>query len=521
MQLHLGIAKKPQKEFKPREYQTEFIKSLYRLFNQGIKKVLGVAPTGAGKTFIASLIIKDAVSRGRSVLFLIHRDVLAEQTAETLRAIGVDCGFIMGSKKANPDAKVQVASYQTLARRDIPDFDLIFYDEAHLTAFSTVGKKLLQRDCWHVGLTATPWRLKKTEGMGDLFESLIHTPLPYQLMEMGYLVKPRYFTLPGADLSGVKITAGDYNTGDLGTVCNQFEVIESLVNNWLNIAQNKRTIVFAVNVDHAKAIADHFNQKGIVAKAVYGDMPLKDREIIYQELRDGKTQIISSCEALAEGFDVPSIECVCLARPTKSKAKYFQQTGRGLRISPNKSECLILDQAGLIKEFGLIEDLTFVSLINGKEKKPCTTFCQGCGCGVLPGMKFCPRCAEGQLKIKNLPIGEMKELIVASGKKRQYDYYQLRLKRAYYNGHSPGKAYYEYQKHYNEKPNEKWALGAVFGDEPTLENKINYFNYLNRIAVASGKTEKWIKFMYWLQFGEKCEFEVRQSLQVKELLEMF
>jgi len=524
MQLQLTIDS-THNPIQSREYQTQFKSDIYNLFNRNIKKVLAVAATGSGKTLMSAMICHDAIARNRKVLFLVHRDVLAEQTAKTMQNYGIDTGFIMGSKKSNPDAPLQIASVQTLAvRKELNhEFDLFIYDECHITAYSKIGLEFLKNkpDQWHIGLTATPWRLKRTEGLGDLFDGLVTAPMPYELMEMGYLVKPRYFTLPEVDLTGLKTTNGDWNTSDLGVVCNKQEVIDSLIDNWLNIANGKRTIVFAVNVDHAKAIANSFVGNGVKAKAVYGEMAIKDREIIYQELRDNKTQVVVSCEALAEGFDVPSIECVCLARPTKSKAKYFQQSGRGLRISEGKETCLILDQAGCINQFGVIEDLRHIELEYGKKKGQCSNFCEVCGCGILPNMKVCPRCAEKKLKIKNLPVGEMRELIIATGKKRQYEYYQLRLKRAYQKGYNPGHAYYEYQKHYNEKPDEKWAYGAVFGDNPTQSDKVNYFNYLNRLAIFQSKSEKWVKFMYWLQFREKCEFEVRGQLQTKELLDMF
>lgn len=491
-------------KFKPREYQIQIKKDLYKKINQGAKKVVIVAPTGSGKTWISTNIINDAVSRNRKVLFLIHRDVLAEQTAKTLEKSGLNCGFIMGSKKANPSAQIQVASVQTLARRKL-DFepDLIFYDECHLTAYTTIGKKFLTelKDVWHVGLTATPWRLKKTEGLGDLFDDLVVTPMPYELMDMGYLVRPRYFVLEKPDTKGVRTTAGDFNLADLSIVCNQENVINNLVENWLNVARNRKTIVFAVNVDHAKAIATAFNSQGIRAEAVYGDMSIKEREVIYEHLKTGQIEVITSCEALAEGFDVPSIDCVVLARPTKSKAKYFQQVGRGLRISPNKSDCLVLDQAGLVENFDPIEDLRSYTLENGKEKKTCSNFCEKCGRGTLPNLTLCPRCMESAEKEKILPIGIMKELIISKGKKREFEWYRKRLQMAYFQGYSPGWAMMKFNDHYGYFPDGRWGIGAVFGETPSQSDKDKYIEHLIFIAVKNQKSRKWIEKQYFLEFG--------------------
>ena len=505
-------------KFKERKYQTQIKNDLYKSFNEGIKKVLIVAPTGSGKTLISTNIIQDAVSKGRKVLFLIHRDVLAEQTATTLKLNGIDSGFIMGSKRSDLSCQVQVASVQTLAVRDNIGFepDLVFYDEAHLTAWTRYGKKILQRDCWHVGLTATPWRLKKSEGMGDLFDKLIHTPLPHELIDMGYLVKPRYFTLPKAELGNVRLSGGDYNQTELGVVCNTSEVINSLVDNWLDIAQGKRTIIFSVNVSHAQAIAKAFQEKGVIAKAISGKMHVNQRNVIYEELKSNQTQIIVSCEALAEGFDVPTIECVCLARPTKSKAKYFQQVGRGLRIAEGKTECLVLDQAGMVESFGLIEDFIAVELENGQEKgSGGSHLCEHCNKVKIPmNMTICRFCAVGASKNKQYPIGKMVEIVIASGKKRQYDYFQLRLERAFINNYSPGWAIHQFKNHYKCFPDINWSYHAIFGDNPTWENKKAYFEYLNEQA-----NKKKLKGQDALKFIRKYYFYLfRESLTKVDIL---
>jgi superfamily II DNA or RNA helicase len=521
-QLSLGInsAIPSHNKLEPREYQTSVKKDLYRLFNQKIKKVLLVAPTGSGKTIISTDIISDATTRKKKVLFLIHRDVLAEQTAKTLQNNGIDCGFIMGSKRANESALVQIASVQTMARRKsdyIPD--IVFYDEAHLTAWSSYGRKLLKEDIFHIGLTATPWRLKTSEGMGDLFDELIHTPLPYELMDMGFLVYPRYFVLEKPDLKGIKIVGGDYNSAQLNSVCNVQPMIDNLIENWLNIAKGKRTIIFAVNVAHAKNIAHSFREKEITAEAVYGDMPLKEREIIYEKLEKGEIKVIASCEALAEGFDVPSIECVALSRPTKSKAKFFQQVGRGLRISKNKDSCFILDQAGLIESFGAIEDLRSVELTTGVIKeKGNKSFCECCGRGLPSGMKICAKCSPE--KEVTLVMGKMVELVIEKGIKRNFDWYRARIKEAFQKGYSPGWALYKYKEHYDKFPDKRWGLNSVFGDEPSSLEKTIYLNYLTAIAKNKSKSVTWIRQQYSLQFGEEVTGEIKLTFSQTNMFEI-
>ena len=345
---------------KTREYQKKMKKDLYVKYKSGQKRVLLVAPTGAGKTVISADIINDAVSRGRRILFLIHRNVLAKQTAKTLEKWGIYSGFIISDMPESPMAPVQIASVQTLDSRGlecVEGFDLIVYDEAHIVAWSSVGKKLLERDCWHCGLTATPWRRSKKQHMDQLFPSTIYAPMPGELIKMGFLVQPRYFSLDCPDLSGVEIQDGDYKINQLDHACNTPETISHAVESYLQLARGLKTIVFTVTVKHAENVAAALSAAGVKCAVVTGSTSQKKREIIYQQLANGEIDVISSCDALSEGFDYPGVQCIMLLRPTKSQAKYYQQLGRGLRIAEGKIEVIILDQSGNVRAFGRAENL--------------------------------------------------------------------------------------------------------------------------------------------------------------------
>jgi superfamily II DNA or RNA helicase len=305
-----------------RPYQIKFVKDVYACISAGDRRILCVAPTGSGKTVISAQVASHAFQRARKVLFLIHRDALLEQTSAKFKHFKIQCGLIKSGHRENREAKVQIASVQTLACRDWwLDFepDLIIVDECHIVAWSEIVQKMMAQvfpDAIYLGLTATPWRLSKTQGMGDVFEALVCAPMPYELIEQGYLVKPCYFGLAQADLDRVGTISGDYDESELAIVCDQPELVRNIVQEWKRIAYGRRTIVFAVNVAHSKHLCESFQSAGIPSAHVDGSTPLKERDRIYAQLAAGEILVLCSCQALTEGFDCPSVSAILLCRPT-------------------------------------------------------------------------------------------------------------------------------------------------------------------------------------------------------------
>ncbi|PPT08979.1 putative helicase [Geitlerinema sp. FC II] len=374
-----------------------------------------------------------------------------------------------------------------------------------MTAWTTWGlSQFSEGDRIIVGLTATPWRLSKRESMGDIFTSLVAAPMPVQLMEMGRLVKPVYYGVVKPDLKGVRTVGGDFNAGDLDRICNDAEVIEAAVREWKRIAFGRRTIAFAVGVPHAHAIAQAFDDADIPAAAVDGSMPKRQRQEIYRQLATGELLLVASCEALAEGFDVPEVEAVLLARPSKSKAKYFQQLGRGLRVAPDKTDCVVLDQAGMVKRFGFVEDLKRVTLSKSKDAdrgdapvKECPecgailyAFEMRCGCGY----EFPP--AE-----KVRPIAQLKRLVPAADK-RKFEFYRQHLKVAWERRYAPVWAANRYRDKFRVFPPRDWALGAVFGGKPTERDRATYLAHLQQCSARLNKDTEWLSAAYRAEFGE-------------------
>ncbi|NES64194.1 MAG: DEAD/DEAH box helicase, partial [Okeania sp. SIO2D1] len=312
-QLSLNLIIAPSQIPQLRDYQLQVIDDLYQFIKHNHRRILIVAPTGAGKTVIAAHFIQREFKIGKTILFIVHRDVLIKQTLKKINDFGIECGVIAGGYKENHNAPVQIASAQTLSRRKINWFtpNIVLIDEAHQTTWNKLVQRQLENyesnNTTFIGLTATPWRLSKREAMSDLFDTLIAAPTPGELILKGYLAPPIYYSVDGADLKGVRTSAGEFNNSDLEVRCNVPEVVSSIVSEWKRLADGRLTIAFAVNVAHAKAIATAFNQAGIKAASVDGTMPTKMREVIYSQLESGLIKVLASCEALGEGFDIPAI----------------------------------------------------------------------------------------------------------------------------------------------------------------------------------------------------------------------
>jgi superfamily II DNA or RNA helicase len=504
---------------KLRDYQSQVKTEIYQKIKDGNRKILLVAGTGSGKTELATAITQDALSKGRRVSFVVHRDNLVRQTMARFEKYGLHPAAIKSGFKPDYSNPCQVVSLQTIARRKnaLPVLDdITIYDECHLTAWSTLGKSLITNNVHAItiGLTATPWRLSKREAMGDLFSELVLAPVPAELMERGYLVPPRYFGLDGIDTSEVRTTAGDFNLGDLGVVTNDPEVVKVAVDEWLRLAESRKTIVFCVNVAHSQAMAREFNRRGIPAAHVDGTMDnVKECQPIYEQMARGEIKVISSCEKLSEGFDVPDIGCAMLCRPTKSRAKYVQQLGRALRIFPGKTDAIILDQAGNVARHGFVEDLSksdfdlFLSTDSPKGEPPVKE-CEHCKALVRISAKICPECGNPfPIKEKEKAIGKLIELRPkmpdeATLPPRLQQFRQWR-REAYKKGIAPGYAMAKYREIYDDWPPSNTSLGAIFNGKDNDKVQGNFLTYLNRIAEKKGWDTKKVNQEFAREFGFK------------------
>ena len=339
-----------------RPYQTDIAAEFERHVDRGDRSILLVAPTGSGKTVIASAII---ASTTRRVLVVAHRREIVNQTSDKLTARGVAHGIIQAGDddKLRPQARVQVASIQTLHARAIrsstmlmPLADLLIIDEAHHACAMTYQKVIeAYPDAIVLGLTATPCR-GDGRGLGGIFETLIECPQIPELIEGKYLVRSRIYAPVEPDLHGVKTQAGDYVENQLADRMDRPKLIGDIVTHWHKFGERRKTVAFACSVGHSVHITDEFIKAGVRAEHLDGTTSKDEREAILARLASGETEVVANCMVLTEGFDCPDIGCIVLARPT------MQMIGRGLRPADGKSDCVILDHSGAVFRHGLPED---------------------------------------------------------------------------------------------------------------------------------------------------------------------
>jgi superfamily II DNA or RNA helicase len=339
---------------KLRDYQLEAIEALREHLRAGRKRILLVAPTGAGKTTIASEIIRSAMGRGKRVLFLAHRIELINQCSARLDQFEIPHGIIRANdERKNDDALVQVASVQTLIRRNQQKFDLIVIDEAHRSLADSYKRVLeAQEGASVIGLTATPCRTDG-KGLGEAYNAIVETCSVGALVEKGVLVPAQVWgAREAAGLENISTVAGDYNRGQLAELMTQSKLIGDVVGQYIDRCNGEKTVVFAVNVAHSIALRDRFIQAGVKAAHIDGTTPEDERAETLRKLRTGAIEVVTNCSILTEGWDLPDLGCVQIARPTKSLALYLQMVGRGLRASPGKKHALILDHGGCFQRFG-------------------------------------------------------------------------------------------------------------------------------------------------------------------------
>lgn len=336
-----------------RPYQVDAVTSVLEQFRTGRRSTLLELPTGCGKTVVFAEIARRGVARGRRVLVLAHRTELLEQAAEKLAGAGVRAEIEQGARHAT-DAPVVIASVQTLrgARLDswpADSFALVVIDEAH-HAVATSYRAVLDHftSARVLGVTATPDR-GDGKALRDVFESVAFRYELRQAIRDGWLarIRARRIVVEGVDLGSVRTRAGDLDRGELATVMGDEAALHGVAVPLLELAGERRTIVFAVDVAHAHRLAEVLNRYvPSVACAADGSASAAVRAATLKEFRAGSFRVLVNCSLYTEGFDEPTIACVVVARPTKSRALYAQMIGRGTRLAPGKGDCLVLDFTG-------------------------------------------------------------------------------------------------------------------------------------------------------------------------------
>ena len=355
-----------------REYQQNVLENLQREWQEH-RSVMVQMPTGTGKTILLAAVIREYAKVG--VLVVAHRRELIEQISDTLDAFGVEHGIILAGQTEDGTKKVQVASIQTLSRRDCElNPSLVVVDEAH-HALAETYRELWERwpETKFLGLTATPCRLSG-EPFTDLFDVLVQSWSVVEFIRKGWLSDVEYVSVRSDSVAMQKVASlnkrgadGDYQTKQMANVLDVPESIEHLYRSYRKYADGKKGIVYAINQQHARHIAEYYQEYGVNCCMIDSNTPSGQRQQWVEEYRQGRIDVLVNVDIFSSGFDCPEVEFIQLARPTLSLALYLQQIGRGMRISEGKSKVTILDQVGLWLVFGLpTTDWNWKDMFEGK-----------------------------------------------------------------------------------------------------------------------------------------------------------
>ena len=382
-----------------RDYQREVIARLNAEVVSGRRRILLVAPTGSGKTVLASALIAEAVQRKQRALFLAHRRELINQASRKLHAAGVDAGIILPGYPMRLAEPVQVASIASLRARaissssiDMPIADIVVVDEAHHARARTY-RRILQEypEAVVVGMTATPCR-GDGRGLGNIFEVLVECPDVDELTEAGWLVRAEIYAPTTPDLAGIRIRQGDYDEGQLAERMDRPQLVGDIIAHWFRLNPGRRsTIVYGTSVAHSVHLRDEFRRSGVLAEHIDGSTPTEERDSILARLARGEVEAVCNCMVLTEGFDAPDVGCLVLARPTKSLGLFRQMIGRGLRSAPGKTDCIILDHAGVVFTHGLPDDPITWTLHEDRKAENRAQAARGAK-GGPPKLTDCPEC---------------------------------------------------------------------------------------------------------------------------------
>lgn len=331
-----------------RPYQQQARDRIHAEWDAGHTRTLLVLPTGTGKTIVFASVAADQVRAGDRVLILAHRGELLEQAADKLQR---STGLVSAVEKAESTCldswfRVVVGSVQTLQRtarlERFPQdyFGTIIIDEAHhaitdgyrriLDYFS--GAKVL-------GVTATPDR-GDMRNLGEVFDSLAFEYKLTDAIKEGYLCKIMAQTIPlQLDITSVTMSGGDYAVGDLGTALDPY--LEQIAAEMARRCKSRKTVVFLPLIKTSQKFRDLLGAHGFRAAEVNGQS--EDRREVLADFDAGKYNVLCNSMLLTEGWDCPSVDCVVVLRPTKVRSLYSQMVGRGTRLSPGKTDLLLLD----------------------------------------------------------------------------------------------------------------------------------------------------------------------------------
>lgn len=504
--------------FELRPYQSEAIDRAMTRVAEGHRPII-CAATGSGKTVIAGHIARDAMQAGKRVLWMTGREEILRQTYKTfVELCGVDkVGVLMrdeGPWWMYPP--VTVASWDTLKSRwnrsdiwHIPA-DVVLVDECHLSLSAVMAGTIMPHYASKtvIGLTATPSR-KSGRGLGSYYTRIIQVQSVQRLIDDGFLAPCEYWAGSHVDTQKLRVDTKtrDYQERELARASMEGALIGDVIDNWLRIAKDRHTIVFGVDIAHAQALAERFQGIGVDAAVIHSKMTHGTREGISEQFRERKLQVLVNVGIATYGYDVPSINCVVLARPTKSIVLHHQMIGRGIRPKPSGDYCVVIDHADNVRRLGCIEDEIRWRLDEGKDaasnvtregdptrqRQPemPPTECEQCH-HVFSRSRVCPKCGwEKPAKAADIQTVEAdlvkvrksrKELELESTDRREW--YLMALRWCETHGKKPGMAFYRYKEKFGVNPANQWRHDTPI--EPNV--RVDAYMRAGMIRYAKSRT---------------------------------
>lgn len=357
------------KDIRLYNYQTEMKERIDVAF-RSYRSVMVQMPTGTGKTVLLSEVVKGEEQRVKNpwVWIVVHRRELVEQIRDTLNTM-LSCPYSTldtTSPLLSENSRIKVMSIQWLSRhyQDMAEKpSLIVIDEAHHAVAKTYAEVMnAYPEARKLGVTATPCRLNK-KGFTDLFDVLLQSWPTKKFIADGRLSLYDYMSIKADSIDQRMVFGltkrgadGDFSLKEMSEKLDVQPSIERLCDTILRYASNKKGIVYAIDIKHAEHIAEQYRVHGIHAVAISSKTPNDERRLTIDKFKEGLIQVLVNVDLFGEGFDCPDVEFIQLARPTLSLAKYLQQVGRGMRVFEGKKFCLILDNVGLYRLFGLPSD---------------------------------------------------------------------------------------------------------------------------------------------------------------------
>lgn len=447
-----------------REYQKKAISDIKEFWLKGGKHCILQAPTGSGKTVIFSEIAKKTAEKGKKIIIFTDREELLLQTNkalfnETFEVFNIRAGI----KYVNNQHNIYVAMSQTFKNRIklkkwqefLELFDLIILDECHKQEFNYLFESKILKNKYVTGFTATPRRAGNMRQLGLDYEKIISTVEIKELIDNEYLVDAEMYGIESnINFQNIAIdnSKGDFQIKSMFENFNSTKLYSGVVKNWLNIASNKKTLVFCVNIEHAILTALEFKKSGISCKYIVSgvanpkmkenanagdivrynekkrvyDLYLAtykelsgDRKKIFDGHKNNEFKVLINASIATTGYDDPEIECIILNRATISLTLFLQMIGRGSRISPNKKNFIILDFGENIQRLGTYSEKRLWSVWHEKTSgkglppikncgfdnngKPIITnnfIFKGCNRPILASYQICPFCGFQYPKAK-------------------------------------------------------------------------------------------------------------------------